>query len=110
MQKFTHQRVTSRRQALLALGRVVYAVRLSDGVIKIGCTSNLDGRVRTLVSLSGGGELLAFRPGTEDDEQDIHAELKPHRARAHEYYHPTPAVIAVVNDMRRELGLEAVTR
>ena len=50
-------------------------------------------------------ELLAFRVGAYEDEQAIHASLVEHRARAREYYNPTPEVLAVVNDMRNSLGL-----
>jgi hypothetical protein len=80
---------------------VVYALRLLDGIIKIGCTRDLPKR-RTAYDRS---EILAFRFGDEQDEQAIHATLIPHRARGREYYHPTPEVLAVVNDMRSDFNL-----
>ena len=86
--------------ALLHGQHVLYALRLEDGVIKIGCTKNLANRASGL-----HGNILGFRPGDFDDEKAIHDDLKAHRARGREYYHPRPEVLAVVNDMRDDFGL-----
>lgn len=94
----------SRRQALIALGQVVYAARTQDGCVKIGCTSNLYQRLAQL----GADDLLGFTQGNFDDEAKIHAGLVDHRARGHEYYHPTPEVLAVVNEMRERFNLPHV--
>lgn len=88
---------------LTALGEVVYAIRTKDRLIKIGHTTNLATRRRHFSSRPK--DLLAFAPGTLDDEQTIHAALTPFRARGHEYYHPVPEVLTVVNEMREDLGL-----
>lgn len=103
---------TARTAAMRALGPVVYAVRLADGVIKIGWTERFDLRLHWLKHrVRQDVELLAFRPGTYDEEQAIHAALKPHRAtdetyaQAREYYVATPEVLAVVNDMRGALNM-----
>ena len=97
-----------RAQALRALapGRVVYAMELTNGVIKIGCTRNLDRRRK---EVGRGAEILGFIPGDFDDEKAIHAELKPHRAHGHEYYQRTPEVLAVVNAMRDAYNLPHLT-
>lgn len=87
--------------ALVQGRQVVYAFRLADGTIKIGCTSNLRARRNHYV----GSDILGFMFGDYEDEQAIHVELVQHRARGHEYYHPTPEVLAVVNDMRDTFGL-----
>lgn len=87
--------------ALTAGMQVVYALRLTDGTIKIGCTSNLAKRRNHYV----GCEVLGFRPGDFEDEAEIHRTLKPHRARGFEYYHPTAEVIAAVNALRDHFGL-----
>lgn len=79
---------------------VVYAMRLPDGVIKIGCCKDLARRAYGL-----HGEILGFRFGDFAEEKAIHANLVEHRARGHEYYHPTPAVMAVVNELRDEFNL-----
>lgn len=87
-------------RALHAGERMIYAMRLPDGVIKIGCCSNLANRRSQL-----HGQILGFRPGDFDDERVIHADLKPHRARGREYYHATTEVMAVANELRDEFGL-----
>lgn len=97
----------SRTAALTALGSVVYAARLDDGTIKIGCTGQLQDRLRYLSNHTGQSvELLAFRLGTYADEQAIHETLVAHRIIGkREYYHPSPEVLAVVNDMRAALKM-----
>jgi hypothetical protein len=96
-----------RATAMRALGSVVYAARLADGTIKIGWTEHFDERLHWLKHyVQQDVELLAFRCGaTYEDEQAIHATLVPHRARGREYYEPTAEVLAVINDMREEIGL-----
>lgn len=81
---------------------VVYAIRLADGIVKIGCTANFRSRRRQFGS---GTRFLAFRFGDVEDEQEIHGRLVAHRARGREYYHPAPEVLAVVNQMRDEFNL-----
>lgn len=81
---------------------VLYAVRLPDGVIKIGCTTDLATRRLSYRD----GEILAFIPGTFADEKAIHKTLAPHVAWGREWYRPAPAVIAVVNEMRAHFNLE----
>lgn len=55
--------------------------------------------------MHAGAEILGFVPGTTDDEQAVHASLRPHVAHGVEYYHPTAAVMAVVNEMRDRFNL-----
>jgi hypothetical protein len=92
---------------LSALGPVVYALRLDGGVIKIGFTTNLADRERTVRSRFGStsSEVLAFQPGTYDQEQAIHARLAEHRVHGREYYRATPAVLSEVNALRVGIGL-----
>lgn len=100
----------ARTQALKALtmGRqTVYAVRMPDGVIKIGCTSKLWSRRN---SLGSGSEIIGFIFGDFGDEAAIHERLKPCRARGHEYYRPVPEVMAEVNAMRDVWNLPHVDR
>ena len=102
----TGARQLSYGAALRQLGPVVYALRLSDGVIKIGFTRNLESREHGVRRQSGNAtELLAFQPGTYDDEQAIHARLTEHVAHGREYYHPVPEVLAAVNEMRDALNM-----
>jgi len=96
--------VRQRNASLRALGPVVYAARCTDGVIKIGFTTNLAQRRWGI----GSAELLAFEPGTLADEQALHDRLAEHVHHGREWYYPTPGVLAVVNEMRERLGLEPV--
>lgn len=79
---------------------MIYAVRTDDGLIKIGCSVNVARRSYTV-----GFEILGLRNGDYDDEAAIHAQLRDHVARGDEYYHPTAAVLAVVNAMRAGFGM-----
>lgn len=101
----------SRTAVMRSLGSVVYAARLADGTIKIGWTERFHDRLRYLKHYTGQDvELLAFRPGGYDDEQAIHASLIEHRLEGRrEYYHPTAAVLAVVNEMRDQFNLAHIT-
>lgn len=98
-----------RAKALRALTQglsVVYAMRLPDGVIKIGCSTDLAGRRRCV---HAEAEILGFRFGELEDERAIHAILAPHRVRGREWYEPHPAVLDVVNEMRAEWNLPPIT-
>ena len=88
---------------LQALGPVVYAIRCKDGAIKIGHTTDYAMRRRSFDTRPGA--TLALMPGTVEDEQEIHERLIAHRAHGQEYYHETPEVVAVVNEMRRAFGM-----
>ena len=100
-----HRRGRARGEALRSLiphgEPVVYAIRLVDGVVKIGCTRNLPKRR----AFYPGGEIIGFRFGDEDAERAVHARLRSSVARGREYYHLTPEVLAVVNEMREDFGL-----
>jgi hypothetical protein len=93
-----------RNEALRALGSVVYAARLPDDIIKIGYTTDLATRLLAL----GADDILAFKPGSYADEQQLHRALVEHRHHGREHYHPTPEVLAVINDMRDLLGLDPI--
>ena len=88
-------------ELLTGLGPVVYAFHAGD-LIKIGYTTNLAHRAAVL---GGYSHLLAWRSGTFDDEQAIHASLAGLAVQGREYYPADPRVLAVVNEMRNSLGL-----
>lgn len=83
---------------------LVYAVRTSDGLIKIGGTARMPERLTEL----GATEILALRHGTREDEMEIHRALKGYSAHGREFYPPLPKVLAIVNDMRADLGLDPI--
>jgi hypothetical protein len=96
----------ARHEAMMAAldgQRLVYAARVQDGLIKIGCTAHLYHR---LINIKG--ELLGFMFGGYDDERALHRTLQADLHHGREWFHPTPAVMAVVNDLRADLGLEPI--
>ncbi len=92
----------SRHKALLQFPPCVYVARLSDGTIKIGWTSNV---AKRLGRLGPSPELLALKPGTLDDEAEIHDRLRGLAVRGREYYDLSGDVVAVVNELRQSAGL-----
>jgi hypothetical protein len=102
MWQYVGETTLPRKTAMQALqqGRVIYAMRLPDGAIKIGCCADLANRASQL-----HGQILGFRPGDIPEETEIHRSLRRHVARGREYYHPRPEVIAFVNELRDEFDL-----
>lgn len=95
------------RQELRFSGPCVYAVRTKDGLVKIGWTSDLGQRLGDYRLTAR--DVLAVRLGaTPDDEAAIHKRLSGHAVRGREWYNPQPEVLAVINDMRDDLGLAAI--
>lgn len=112
----THGRITAETDRMAAIYEclreldgieLIYAIRLPDGIIKIGHTREIMARRRHFDSTPEA--ILAIKPGTYDEEQAIHEQLAPHRARGREYYHPTPEVLAYVNGIRDDLGVSAIS-
>jgi hypothetical protein len=99
----------ARHDALRLLGDTIYAARIGcTGAIKIGWTSDLCHRLTCLKHTHQSQvELLAVVVGaTRQDEALVHASFgDEHREHGREYYRPTPAVLALVNDWRAEVGL-----
>ena len=101
-----------RNEAIRALqannASLIYAVRTRDGLIKIGCSTDL---VTRLDHIKGGvEEILALKPGTFADELAIHRSLRGHATEGREYYFPTPSVLRAVNAMRAPLGLDPIVQ
>lgn len=89
-------------RALTGGQQTIYAMRLTDGTVKIGCTGDLATRRRMV---EAGAEVIGFMPGTFEDEAAIHKGLVQHRARGREYYRPSQDVLDVVNTMRSRFSL-----
>lgn len=84
---------------------LIYAIRCSDGLIKIGWTRDLMSRRRHFTASDAPENILAITPGTYAEEQELHASLRASVARGQEYYHPTAEVLAYVNGLRTNLGV-----
>lgn len=83
----------------------LYAMWMPTELMKIGISINVMDRRRRL-----GGELLALRPGTYDDEAEIHEALRTHRHHGREWYVPAPDVLDAVDDLRQHFNLGALDR
>lgn len=95
----------TRRQALIQFPPAVYAVRLADGIIKIGWSQRM---MKRLERYGKGADLLAAFPSSLEHERVIHSRLREYRAHGREYYHPTPEVMAEVNQLRALSNLPAL--
>ena len=85
---------------LRALGDVIYFLRMPDGTIKIGFTTNLAARWN---NLGRDAELLAWRSGTYAEEQSIHRALSGSLKRGREWYYPDDEVMNLVEIAKEEL-------
>ena len=100
----------SGRDFLSAFGPVIYAVKVKGGLVKIGYTSNVRNRVQSL-GLGKKALLAMLLNGTFEEERAIHARLQGHAVKGREWYSATdPDVVAIVNEMRAEMGLEPTER
>jgi hypothetical protein len=102
-QRTRNTEATEALRILNMAGPVVYAIRTKDGLIKIGVTSQMSIRRR---KLGPHDDILALKIGDRVVEQQIHARLTDHRHHGNEWYYPTPGVMAVINEMREDLGLK----
>jgi len=78
----------------------IYYVK-SDGLIKIGWTSNLAKRMRQYAPNS---QLLATHPGTRADEQRLHKRFAVHRSHGREWYPLAPVILHHIDMMKAKYG------
>jgi hypothetical protein len=80
----------------------VYFVRArTTGLVKIGCTSNLDGRVKELKSMSGDVlDLLGTEPGGIARERELHRQFSDHRKHG-EWFAPAAELLAYIKQLKR---------
>ena len=90
-----------------SVGPVVYYIRTSDDLIKIGFTRNLLSRH---ANFGGWERVLAITPGTYADEQELHDRFRAYVARGKEYYHPVPPILDHIDEIRDSLGVPPLTR
>jgi hypothetical protein len=107
-------RQAQRKQRIIAkairrLPSVVYAIKTDDGLVKIGYTSDLNGRLRKHgITRDKMDRLLFVFEGTIHDERELHHRFKAYLARGREYFHPGPELIAYINEQRERLGVDGV--
>jgi hypothetical protein len=92
---------------LNALGHVVYAVQTKDGHVKIGFTTDLAHRASQVGY--GHKAIIGFMRGEMADEMAVHRRLDGLAVKGREWYPWHPEVVAVVNEMRAEWGIEPIT-
>lgn len=78
----------------------IYYVK-SDGLIKIGWTSNLAKRMRQYPPNS---QLLATHPGTRAEEQRLHKRFAVHRSHGREWYPLAPVILHHIDMMKAKYG------
>lgn len=83
----------------LAEGHVYFL--LSDSVVKIGWTSDLDERMR---AYSPGARILAVMPGTKADESRLHKKFGHLKTNRREWFAYSPQVMEEVERVVREHG------
>lgn len=89
------------------IGACVYFIRERDGLVKIGWTTDLASRKRAFGS--GWEHILAVVPGTTADEAALHERFAADLRRGREYFRPSAALLAHINDIRRDCGVEALS-
>lgn len=82
---------------------VVYYLRLGNGDIKIGYTSNLPERMRALRARPG--DLLAVEPGAREKEKERHQQFASLRRESWwEDFEPAPELLRHIEAVRAEHG------
>jgi hypothetical protein len=84
-------RAAEAHKAMLARRRVYFMGTVEGhGPVKVGCTSWLDGRLRTMTFWSPYPlEILASFPGNLDDEGRVHSYLRAYHSHG-EWFHQSP--------------------
>lgn len=89
-----------------ASSRVYFVRRSSDGRIKIGYSSNVDGRIKAIASelrsMTGARvllDVLATIPGRSREEADLHDRFS-HLRRHGEWFDPGPDLLALIASIR----------
>ena len=108
-----HSKAPSKRAALQAIQQgesFIYCLTTRQGAIKFGVSRNVALRIGTSVKFGGTQRLLAFRPGTLEQEQAIHDRLAPFALPfCREYYYPTNEVINVAYEIAAHFDLSRLT-
>ena len=82
----------------------VYFVRRADGLIKIGFSTNVSGRIDSFRTTLGTVELLATASGGRNRESRYHRQYAEHRVHG-EWFRPCPEILAEVERLNAEQQL-----
>lgn len=86
---------------------IVYYLRLPDGLIKIGTSSEPLDRLRRHRADKGQIEVLAIEFGGRDLERQRHLEFTSERHGNFEHFTPSDALMAHIATLREALNLSA---
>jgi len=97
-----------RKQLLADIRRsvVYYVQRSSDGLIKIGFTTNLTNRLRTLVREFGPLVVLGHHQGHRGIERSMHKRFAADRVEG-EWFTPSDALLAHVTETQKRMAAAA---
>jgi hypothetical protein len=89
-----------RSDEMAARESVIYFIACGDDLIKIGHTTNLRSRVRSLRTATPKElSVLLVIPGTRDDEQELHRRFSAHRA-GREWFYRSDAILEFISAHR----------
>lgn len=86
---------------------IVYYLKLADGLIKIGTSSEPLERLRRHRADKGAFEVLAVEFGGRDLERQRHQEFAADRDGRAEHFNPSAALMAHIAELRTALNLTA---
>ena len=86
---------------------VVYYLRLADGHIKIGTSSNALERMAKHKRTSGYEEVMAIEFGGSELERQRHEQFAHLRVSRAEHFMPSPELIDHIDALRQSLGITA---
>lgn len=89
-----------RSNEMAAREPIVYFISCGDDLIKIGHTTNLRSRLRSLRTATPKElQVLLVIPGTRDDELELHRKFEAHRA-GREWFSPCDAITEFISSHR----------
>jgi hypothetical protein len=101
------ERVRAEEAARAEASLIYYARRESDGLIKIGTSRVLAGRLATLKLEHGPLQLMAVEGGSHKQENALHRQFAGLRAEGREWFRPELPLLEHVYRIMRERPVEA---
>lgn len=108
-----YSKAPGKRAAIRAIQQgepFLYCLSTRQGAMKIGISRDVALRVGSHIKFGGTDRLLAFRPGTYEQEQEIHDRLAPFALPyEREYFYPTDEVIDVAYSLAEHFDISRLT-